>query len=131
MVPGCIPWLLPSLLLLAIPTSWVCVQVSLAAVQLAVRHARQTPCKQLDCLLIGLTWITQGTLLTSPPCVMFQCVVCCALFAGEGVAVDVDRFDPGRPEKQGSGVVPTALIPGDIAIPFQVGSVLVRLSVRC
>ena len=64
-------------------------------------------------------------------CVMFQCVVCCALFAGEGVAVDVDRFDPGRPEKQGSGAVPTALIPGDIAIPCQVGSVLVQLSVRC
>ena len=53
-------------------------------------------------------------------------VVCCALFAGEGVAVDVDRFDPGRPEKQGTGVVPTALIPGDIAIPCQVGSVLVQ-----
>ena len=40
--------------------------------------------------------------------------------AGEGVAIDVDRFDPGRPGKPGDGVVPTAVIPGDIAIPCQV-----------
>ena len=46
------------------------------------------------------------------------------------MAVDVDRFDPGRPEKQGSGVVPTALIPGDIAIPCQVGSVLSHVTVQ-
>ena len=56
-----------------------------------------------------------------------SCFNMVASSAGEGVVVDVDRFDPGRPEKQGSGVVPTALIPGDIAIPCQVGSVTVQL----
>lgn len=62
----------------------------------------------------------------STPCVMFQHD---ASSAGEGVVVDVDRFDPGRPEKQGSRVVPTALIPGDIAIPCQVGHSAVSITV--
>ncbi len=40
-------------------------------------------------------------------------------FSEEGVFVEVDRFDPGRVGKDGS-VVPTALMPGDVAIPCQV-----------
>lgn len=103
--------------------------------QLAVRHARQSPSKQLDCLLIGSAWITEGMptnpgttppvisllLVYSPVTVAHQCQVLSMVYsAGEGVAIDVDRFDPGRPGKPGDGVVPTAVIPGDIAIPCQV-----------
>lgn len=41
------------------------------------------------------------------------------LFAEEGVVVEVDRFDPGRAGRDGS-IVPTALMPGDVAVPCQV-----------
>ena len=40
---------------------------------------------------------------------------------GENIVVEVDRFDPGRLLKGNEKIVPTALIPGDIAIPCQVG----------
>ena len=40
---------------------------------------------------------------------------------GEGVVLEVDRFDPGRLD-HGDTILPTALIPGDIAIPCQVSS---------
>jgi len=53
--------------------------------------------------------------------VAHQCQVLSMVYsAGEGVAIDVDRFDPGRLGKPEEGVVPTAVIPGDIAIPCQV-----------
>lgn len=58
---------------------------------------------------------------SSPVTVAHQCQVLSMVYsAGEGVAIDVDRFDPGRLGKPGDGVVPTAVIPGDIAIPCQV-----------
>ena len=41
-----------------------------------------------------------------------------------GVAVEVDRFDPGRLLGNRRGVAPTALIPGDVAIPCQVSDPL-------
>lgn len=33
--------------------------------------------------------------------------------------MEVDRFDPGRAGRDGS-IVPTALMPGDVAVPCQV-----------
>ena len=39
---------------------------------------------------------------------------------GEGIVLEVDRFDPGRLPKGKDSIIPTALIPGDIAIPCQV-----------
>ena len=41
-------------------------------------------------------------------------------YTGESIVVEVDRFDPGRLFKGNENIVPTALIPGDIAIPCQV-----------
>lgn len=39
---------------------------------------------------------------------------------GEGVLLEVDRFDPGRLLQGRESIVPTALIPGDVPIPCQV-----------
>ena len=39
---------------------------------------------------------------------------------GESIILEVDRFDPGRLLKGSDDLAPTALIPGDVAIPCQV-----------
>ena len=41
---------------------------------------------------------------------------------GEGVLLEVDRFDPGRLPQGRENVIPTVLIPGDVPIPCQVCS---------
>ena len=43
---------------------------------------------------------------------------------GEGIVLEVDRFDPGRLLKGSDDLVPTASIPGDVAIPCQVSDSL-------
>ena len=59
-------------------------------------------------------------------CVRVCVCVCVCVCVDGGLVLEVDRFDPGRPvEREGEGeggMVPTALIPGDIAIPSQVKS---------
>ena len=40
--------------------------------------------------------------------------VVCLLSAEEGVVIEVDRFDAGR--RGGSGLQPTAVVPGDVVL---------------
>ncbi len=58
---------------------------------------------------------------------MTSLTILCVCNSGEGIALEVDRFDPGRPLSGGSDLSPTTLIPGDVPIPSQV-SKLVGLS---
>ena len=51
-------------------------------------------------------------------------------FAAGKITLEVNRFDPGRPNKERTGITPTSLIAGDIAVRTQVtrpGCVLNRI----
>ena len=41
---------------------WIRVQLSVHALQLAVRHARQSSKKPFECFIIATAWITEGTI---------------------------------------------------------------------
>ncbi len=52
-------------------------------------------------------------------CTCVSCLWLYLVLIEEGVIVEVDRFDPGRCRGDDL-IVPTALMPGDVAIPCQV-----------
>ena len=91
--------------------SFVGVRVSHSVLQLAVRASRQTSPSPLHCLLLGSAFVSQGEVTSSH---VLRLPVVCLLSAEEGVVIEVDRFDAGR--RGGSGLQPTAVVPGDVVL---------------
>ncbi|KAM7161537.1 SCL-interrupting locus protein isoform 1-T2 [Macrochelys suwanniensis] len=71
------------------------------ALRLAYRHAKQSERKFFSCFLLGTLAVDEDN---------------------EGASLTIDRFDPGREVTDGSGKVPTALLPGDFLIPCTISA---------
>ena len=100
---------------------WLSVEITPSCLQLALSHARSSNTRTLNCFLIATSWINEGMeqfrIKDTPP-------LQSSILLGETIVLEVNRFDPGRPNKERTAISPTSLMPGDTAVEAQVKVIL-------